>query len=57
MINLWNILLPNAKAHTVPADIVKTIKPLRIIERLIEVEVAPIIKFVSTDSNIVFKDF
>ena len=41
--------------HAIPADIGKIIKPIAIIDRVIEVDVAPIITIVSTDSNIVFR--
>ena len=55
MINLWNILLPSDKIHTIPADIGKTIKPLPIIDGVIEVDVAPMITIVSIGSIIVFR--
>ena len=55
MINLCNILLPNDRPQAIPADIGKTIKPIPVTDSVIEVEVAPIITIVSTDSNIVFK--
>ena len=55
MINLCNTFLPNDKAHATPADIVKAIKPIPVIDRVIEVDVAPILAIVSTDSNIVFR--
>ena len=54
MINLCNTLLPNDRIHAIPADIGKTIKPIQLNDTVIEVDVAPIIKIVSTDSNIVF---
>ena len=41
--------------HAIPADIGKIIKPIAAIDRVIEVDVAPIITIVSTDSNIVFR--
>ena len=40
--------------HAIPADIGKIIKPIAVIDRVIEVDVAPI-TIVSTDSNIVFR--
>ena len=43
MINLCNILLPNDKVHAIPADIGKIIKPMPVIDRVIEVDVAPMI--------------
>ena len=50
MINLCNTLLLKVKAHEIPADIGKTIKPTPVIDKVIEVDVAPIITNVSTDS-------
>ena len=41
--------------HAIPADIGKIIKPIAVIDRVIEVDVAPIRTIVSTDSNIVFR--
>ena len=41
--------------HAIPADIGKIIKAIAVIDRVIEVDVAPIITIVSTDSNIVFR--
>ena len=41
--------------HAIPADIGKIIKPKAVIDRVIEVDVAPVITIVSTDSNIVFR--
>ena len=49
----WNILLPNDRVQAIPADIGKIIKPLPVIGRDIEVDVAPIRRILSTDSNIV----
>ena len=57
MFILCNILLPNDKADAVAADIDKIIKPIPVIDKLIEVDVAPIITIVSSDSNIVFGVF
>ena len=57
MINLCNILLPNDKVQALPADIGNIIKPIPVIDRVIEVDVAPIITILSTDSNIVFRVF
>ena len=54
IINLCNILLPNDRVQAIPADIGKTIKPIPVIDRFIEVEVAPMMTIGSTDSNIVF---
>ena len=55
MINLCITLLPNGRVHAVPADNGKTIKPLPIIDRVIEVDVTPMIIILSTDSNTVFR--
>ena len=41
--------------HAIPTDIGKIIKPIAVIDRVIEVDVAPVITIVSTDSNIVFR--
>ena len=55
MINLSNILLPNDRVQAKPADIGNTIKPIPVTDRVIEVDVAPMITMLSTNSNIVFK--
>ena len=55
MINLCNTLLPNDRVQAIPADIGKIIRPIPVIDRVIEVDVAPMITIESTDSNIVFK--
>ena len=55
MINLCNTLLPNDKPRAIPADIGNTIKPIPVTYRVIEVDVAPMITILSTDSNIVFR--
>ena len=55
MINLCNTLLPNDKPQAIPADIGNTIKPIPVIDRVIEVDVAAMITILSTDSNIVFR--
>ena len=51
MIILCNILLPNDIPQAIPADIGKTIKPIPVTDRVIEVEVAAMITILSTDSN------
>ena len=56
-INLCNTLLPNDRVQAEPADIGKTIKPITVIDIVIEVDVAPMITIESTDSNIVFSVF
>ena len=55
MISLCNTFLPNDKAHAIPADNGKTFNPIPITDRDMEVDVAPIVTIVSTDSNIVFR--
>ena len=55
MINLFNILLPSDKPQAIPADIGKTIKPIPVTDKVIDVDVAPIITMLSTDSNTVFR--
>ena len=55
MVNLCNIWLPCDKVYATPADIDKKIKPIPVIDRIIEVDVAPMITIESTDSNIVFR--
>ena len=55
MINYCNILLPNDRVQAIPADIGKAIKPIPVIDRVIEVDVAPMIIILSTDSNTLFR--
>ena len=55
MSNLCNTLLPNDKPQAIPADMGKTIKPIPVIDRVIEVDVAVMITIESTDSIIVFR--
>ena len=55
MIKLCNTLLPIDRLQAVPADIGKIIRPLPVIDRVIEVDVAPMILLLSTDSNTVFR--
>ena len=52
---LCNTLLPNDKVHPIPADSCKTVKPIPVSDRVIEIDVAPIITNASTDSYIVFR--
>ena len=54
LIILCSTLLPNDRVQTIPADIGKIIGPITVIDGVIEVNVAPIITIVSTDSYIVF---
>ena len=57
MINLCHTLLPNDKVHAIPVDNGKLTKPIPVIDRVIEVDVAPtLIILLSTDSKIVFRD-
>ena len=51
---LSNILLRKDKPQAIPADIGKTIKPIPVIDRVIDVDVAAMITILSTDSYIVF---
>ena len=55
MINSCNSLLDNDRAQAIPADIGKIIKPTPVIDRVTEVDVAPMITIESTDSNTVFR--
>ena len=55
MINLCKTLLDNYKAQAIPADIGNIIKPTPVIDRVIEVDVAPMITIASTDSKNVFR--
>ena len=54
MIILCNTLLANDRVQAIPADIGKIFKPAPVIDRVIEVDVAPMIARLSIDSNIVF---
>ena len=55
MINLCNTLLPNDRVQAIPADIGKITRPIPAIDRVIEVDIAPMTTIESTDSNIVFR--
>ena len=55
MINLCKTLLLNDRAQAIPADIGKIIRPTPVIDRVIEVDVAPMLTIESIDSNIVFR--
>ena len=57
MIILYSTLLPQDKAHANPADTGKIFKPKPVVDKVIEVDVAAIITNLSTDSNILFRDF
>ena len=54
MVNICNTLLPNDRVHAIPDDTAKIFKPIPVIDRVIEVDVAPIITIVSTYSNFLF---
>ena len=54
MINLCNTLLLNDRVQAIPADMGKIIKPIPVIDKVIEVDVAPMITILSTDSTTVF---
>ena len=55
MITLCKILLPIDRLNAIPVNFGKTIKPISVIDKVIEVDVASNITIVSTDSNIVFR--
>ena len=55
MNNVCNTLLPNDEAQVIPADMGKIIKPIPVIDRVIEVDVAPMIILLCIDSNTVFR--
>ena len=57
MINLCNTLLSNDRVQAIPADMGKIIKPTPVTDKVIEVDVAPMITILSKDSNIVFEVF
>ena len=54
---LCNTLLRKDKVKAIPADIGKIIKPIPVIDKVSEVDVAPMITNESTDSNTVFRMF
>ena len=55
MTNFCNTLLPNDRVHAIPADIGKAIKPIPEIATVRDVDVAPTIIILSTNSNTVFR--
>ena len=57
MINLCNTLLDIDRAQAIPSDMGKTIKPIPIIDKVIEVDFAAMITIESTDSKTVFRIF
>ena len=54
-ISFWNILLPKGEVQTITAVLGKTIKPILLIDRVIDVDVAPIVPIVPTDSKLVLR--
>ena len=52
MIILCITLLPNDRAHAIPAEIGTTTKPTRVTDNITDVVVEPITTTVWTDSNI-----
>ena len=56
MINLCNTLLVIYKVHAVPAGIGKTIKPKPVFDKVKEIDVAPMITILYTDSSFVSRD-
>ena len=57
MTNLCHTLSPNDRVQAIPADIGKIIEPTPVIDKVIEVDVAPMMTIESIDSNIVFRVF
>ena len=55
MIILCNTLLSNDRVHAIPVDIGKINKPIPVIDRFVEFDVAPILPIVATDFNTVFR--
>ena len=55
MIISCKILLPNDRLHAIPGDIGKLFKPVPVIDRVLQVDLAATITILSTDSNIVFR--
>ena len=55
MIIISDTLLPNDRVQAVQVDIGKIIKPTPVVEKVIEVDVAPMIIKPSADSNTVFR--
>ena len=56
MINLCNTLLLIDRTHALPAVIGNIFKPLPVIDKIIEADVAPILTIQSTDSIDVLRD-
>ena len=55
MKNSCNTLLPNDTVHAIPADICNKIKPIPVMDGVIEVDVIPMIIIQSIDSNTLFR--
>ena len=57
MIIFCNTLLPNDRIHTISAVNGKIFKPIPVVDRVIEVDVAPKIIFLFTDFNMCLEIF
>ena len=55
MINLCINLIPNDRVQAIPADFGKIIKPTPVIDKVLEVDVAPMVTNESIVSDIVFR--
>ena len=55
MIKLCSVLLPDHTVHAIPAATGEILKPISVLDGVIENDVTPIITIVSTDSEIVFR--
>ena len=55
MIISSNTLLANDRVHAIRADVGKVAKPIPVIDEVIDLDNAPILTIVFTDSNIVFR--
>ena len=55
MINLCNTLLPSDRVQAISAEFGKTIKPIAVLDKVMEVDVAAMIIILSTDSNTLFR--
>ena len=49
--------MSNDKLHAIPADVRETIQSIPVIDKVLEVDVAPILTIVSTDSKFEFRVF
>ena len=55
MIKFCKTLLPGDKVQTRPAELGETIKPIPVIDKVVEVDVAPMITNPSMDSRSLFR--